>query len=194
MPWEKQFNIDEALGKAMEAFWAHGYEATSVQDLTDCMGINRGSLYATFGDKRRLFIQALRRYDAIHRVDWAATISRSRSPRQSIIGIFEEAIAVVLNRGSRLGCLLVNTALELSPHDTEISSIIDHSFSEMETFFNDKILEAQDIGQIPDTVDPTETSRALLSLFIGLRVLARSRPEEALLRSIAHQADVMIAG
>ena len=63
MPWEKQFDSDAVLDKAMQAFWARGYEATSMQDLVDCMGINRGSLYATFGDKHSLFIQALRRYD-----------------------------------------------------------------------------------------------------------------------------------
>ncbi len=193
MPWEKQFNIDEALGKAMEAFWARGYEATSMQDLVECMGINRGSIYATFGDKRGLFIEALRRYDAIHRHDWAEAISLTRSPREAILGIFEDAIEVVLNTGARMGCLLVNTALELSPHDAEISRIVEHSFSEMETFFREKIEDGQDAGQIPATIDPTETARALLSLFIGLRVLARSRPDEAVLRSIAHQAEAMIA-
>ncbi len=192
MPWEKQFNIDEALGKAMEAFWARGYEATSMQDLVDCMGINRGSIYATFGDKRGLFVQALQRYDAIHRHDWAEAISLTRSPREAIVGIFEDAIEVVLNSGVRMGCLLVNTALELSPHDAEISRIVEHSFSEMEAFFARKIEEGKVTGEIPDTVDPTETARALLSLFIGLRVLARSRPDESVLRSIAHQAEAMI--
>ena len=192
MPWEKQFNIDEALGKAMEAFWARGYEATSMQDLVDCMGINRGSIYATFGDKRGLFIQALQRYDAIHRHDWAEAISLTRSPREAIIGIFEDAIEVVLNSGVRMGCLLVNTALELSPHDAEISRIVEHSFSEMESFFARKIQEGQATGEIANRVDPTETARALLSLFIGLRVLARSRPDESVLRSIAHQAEAMI--
>lgn len=56
MPWEKQFSPDDVLVKAMNAFWARGYESTSMQDLVACMGINRGSLYATFGDKRSLFI------------------------------------------------------------------------------------------------------------------------------------------
>ena len=58
----KCFNRDEALEKAIGAFWAKGYEATSVQDLVDCMGINRGSLYDTFGDKHKLFLEALDRY------------------------------------------------------------------------------------------------------------------------------------
>lgn len=70
MPWEKQFDVDDALTKAMHAFWARGYEATSIRDLVDRMGINRGSIYATFGDKRSLFIQALRHYDTRHREAW----------------------------------------------------------------------------------------------------------------------------
>ena len=78
MPWKKQFDTDEALAKAMNAFWARGYEATSVQDLVACMGINRGSLYATFGDNRQLFIQALRRYDAQHREAWVAALEKRR--------------------------------------------------------------------------------------------------------------------
>lgn len=192
MPWEKQFNTDEALGKAMEAFWAHGYEATSMQDLVNCMGINRGSIYSTFGDKRALFIQALRRYDTIHRYDWAETLGRAHSPVQAIVGIFEEAIDVALERGGRSGCLLVNTALELSPHDAEISEIVENAFSEMETFFGRKVREGQDCGDVPAHVQPVEAARALLSLFIGLRVLACGRPREAVLRSIAHQAEAMI--
>ena len=70
MPWEKQFDPDTALDKAMQAFWAHGYDATSIQDLVDCMGINRGSMYATFGDKRSLFIQALNRYNTTRGEPW----------------------------------------------------------------------------------------------------------------------------
>lgn len=192
MPWEKQFNTDEALGKAMEAFWSHGYEATSMQDLVNCMGINRGSIYSTFGDKRALFVQALRRYDTIHRYDWAETLGRSHAPVQAIVGIFDEAIDVALDRGGRSGCLLVNTALELSPHDEEISEIVENAFSEMETFFTRKVQEGKDCGDVPAHVEPVEAARALLSLFIGLRVLACGRPREAVLRSIAHQAEAMI--
>jgi len=63
MPWTKNFDVDRTLDKAMRLFWAHGYEATSMQDLVDGMGINRGSIYSTYGDKRQLFLAALNRYD-----------------------------------------------------------------------------------------------------------------------------------
>lgn len=193
MPWEKQFDSDEALSKAMGAFWAQGYDATSMQDLVDCMGINRGSLYATFGDKRSLYIEALRRYDTLYREGWVARLVKSHGPRTAILAAFDEAIAAVLDAGSSDGCLLVNTALELSPHDDEISAIVDHGLSEMELFFRNMIEQGQAAGEIPPPVEPVDTARGLLSLFIGLRVLSRSRPEEALLRSVANQAGVLLS-
>jgi TetR/AcrR family transcriptional repressor of nem operon len=192
MPLDKQFNTDEALAKAMNAFWARGYEATSVQDLVDCMGINRGSLYATFGDKRSLFIRALRRYDSVHRGDWIAALTEAKSPREAIMGAFEGAVSAVLDSGSRDGCLLVNTALELSPHDEKISEIVSRGLSDMEDFFGEMIEAGQAGGEIPPSVAPIDTARSLLGLFIGLRVLARSRPDEALLRSVANQAAALL--
>lgn len=192
MPWEKQFDTDEALRKAMTTFWARGYEATSIQNLVDCMGINRGSLYATFGDKRGLFIQALRRYDAIHRQAWVTALARSGSPRKAIEAAFEGAIAAVLESGSRDGCFLVNTALELSPHDEEVAEIVGHGLVEMEAFFREMIEKGQASGEIPPHVAAADTARALLGLFVGLRVLSRSRPEKSLLRSIASQAEALL--
>ena len=192
MPWEKQFDVDQALGKAMQAFWAHGYAATSTQDLVETMGINRGSLYATFGNKRSLFIQVLRRYDAVYRQAWVEELAREGSPKEAIMGAFQAVIASVLEQGARDGCLLVNTALELSPHDAEISAVVAQALAEMESFFGRMIEQGQASGEIPDRIDATETARALLSLFIGLRVLSRSRPEDSLLRSIAHQAEALL--
>ena len=193
MPWEKRFDSEAVLDKAMQAFWSRGYEATSMQDLVDCMGINRGSLYATFGDKRSLFIQALRRYDTRERGAWVAALAAAKSPRESILAAFDGAVAAALDQGSRDGCLLVNTALELSPHDDEIAGIVAQGLAEMEAFFRGRIEAGQRAGEIPDTVEAGEAARALLGLFIGLRVLSRSRPEPALLRSLRHQAEALIA-
>ena len=196
MPWEKQFDVDAALAKAMQAFWARGYEATSMQDLVTCMGLNRGSLYATFGDKRSLFIQALRRYDETHRAAWLAAIRKANRPKDAVLAAFEGAIKAALDRqaaGASDGCFLVNTALELSPHDQEIGAIVARGFAETEDFFHAMIAEGRAAGEIPAGIEPQETARSLLGLFIGLRVLARSRPEQALLRSIARQAEALLS-
>lgn len=192
MPWEKQFDVDAALSAAMRAFWARGYEATSVQDLVACMGVNRGSLYGTFGDKRALFISALKRYDELYREAWVAALEQSGSAAESILGAFESAVAAVVDGDNRDGCLLVNTALELSPHDSEIGAIVSNSFTEMERYFRLKITEGWADGSISETIDAEQAAAGLLSLFIGLRVLARSRPEATLLNTIVGQARSML--
>jgi len=193
MPWEKQFDPDRALEKAMAAFWARGYDATSMQDLVEAMGINRGSLYATFGDKRSLFLQALKRYDAVHRAAWTDALAARLGPRAAILAAFDEAIRVAVEDGSRDGCLVVNTALELSPHDREVAAVVAEALAGMEDFFRRMIEAGRRAGEIPATVEPGPTAGALLSLFVGLRVLARGRPEAPLLSAVADQAAAMLA-
>ena len=193
MPWEKQFSRDEALTKAMHAFWARGYEATSPQALTQCMGINRASRYATFGNKHALFIAALRHYDQRHRAEFLAALSAQPSPKAAILGAFDQVIAAALEEGARDGCLLVNTALELSPHDPAVAEIVRHGLSEVEAFFRARIDAGRAAGEISQAIDATEAARALLGLFIGLRVLTRSRPDGAVLRALARQAEARVS-
>ncbi len=192
MPWDKQFNVDDALARAMEAFWAKGYEGVSMQDLVDSMGVNRASMYATFGDKRSLFIQALRLYAVDMLEAYLAGLERQYSPRQAVLAVFDDAVASALADDAHNGCFLANTSVELSAHDPEIAGIVAGGLSRMEGFFHRIIHSGQATGEIPVTVDATEASRALLGLLTGLRVLARSRPEEPLLRAIARQAGAAI--
>lgn len=193
MPWGKSFDTEDALAKAMEAFWARGYEATSMQDLVDCMGIGRGSLYATFGDKRSLFIQALRRYDQHHRSDWTGRLARLPSGKTAIIAAFDGVIAAALDGGCRNGCLLINTALELSPHDKEIGQIVSRCLADMELFFRDQLEKAQAAGEVSPTLSPDQTAKTLLALLVSLRVFTRTRPEPALLRAVAAHAETLIS-
>lgn len=192
MPWQKQFDDAEVLEKAMQAFWARGYEATSIQDLVDCMGLNRGSIYAAFGDKRSLFLKALQHYETHHRRSWLETLQARHTPRAAILSVFEGAIGAALLDRSRSGCFLVNTAIELSPHDREVADSVAAGLRETEGFFRDRILDGQDSGEIPAHVDAVGTARTLLGLLTGLRVLARSRPERPLLEALADQAAALL--
>ena len=192
MPWEKKFDEAEALDKAMQAFWARGFEATSVQDLVDCMGLNRGSIYAAFGGKRQLFIRALEHYETHHRRAWLTMLRERHSPRAAILALFEGAIGAALSDHGRSGCFLINTAIELSPHDDEIARAVAAGLAETEAFFRDLVLEGQRAGEIPPNVDPVQTARTLLGLLAGLRVLARSRPERPLLETLADQAAALL--
>jgi len=191
MPWEKSFDTDDVLGKAMAAFWARGYEATSMRDLVECMGIGRGSLYAAFGGKRRLFLRALALYDHRHRRRWTERLSACASPRRAILAAFEEVIAATLE-GSRDGCLLINTSLEMSPHDGEVATVVAKALEEMEAFFRTMVQRGQAAGEISPALDAAETARGLLALLAGLRVFSRSRPDEALMRGVARQAETLL--
>ncbi|HMB76711.1 MAG TPA: TetR/AcrR family transcriptional regulator [Kiloniellaceae bacterium] len=188
----KQFDSDAALGKAMETFWVRGYEATSVQDLVDSMGIDRGSLYATFGDKRQVFVAALRRYDDHYRKAWVNGLASTMAPRAVILSVFEDGIAAALGAKAREGCLLVNAALELSPQDPEVGHIVSSAFVEMERFFQAMIEAAQAEGAVPRRIVATEAAAGLLSLFLGLRVLARASPKPEMLQAIRKQAELLI--
>lgn len=193
MPWEKQFDVEAALTRAMEAFWSQGYEATSTQDLLARMGINRGSLYDTFGSKRSLFLKALEHYLAICQAPRVAAAARGRTPRETVGALFDGLVSEALGEGGRRGCLLVNTALELAPHDAEIARIVAAGLRDIETFFKATIEKGQEIGEIPPGVDAAEVARGLLGLMVGLRVLARSLPDKAVLDAIAARAKAMLA-
>ena len=188
MPWEKNFDVGEALGKAMQAFWARGYEATSMQDLVDATGVNRASLYATYGDKRSLFLAALRMYDERMRRGLLADLEARHGPREAIRRMFLAFAANVSEAGGNRGCFLTNTALELAPHDSEIGRVVAHAQKEIEAFFARMIEKAQALGEIPAHVEPEETARGLLASLVGLVVLTRSRPEKALLHGIVEEA------
>lgn len=188
MPWEKQFDRDDILDKAMQIFWKHGYEATSMQDLVDGAGINRGSLYATYGDKRALFLAALRMYDERMRAKLLEDLGARYGAREAIRQIFLAFISQASEKGGNRGCFLTNAALELAAHDSEVGRIVAHAQEQIEAFFVRMIKAAQAKGDASPRVKPTEAARGLLASLIGLVVLTRSRPERALLQSIADDA------
>lgn len=187
MPWEKQFNKDEALEKALAVFWERGYEATSMQDLIDCMGINRGSLYATFGDKHTLFVAALDMYDQRrHRL--LGALERRHPPREAIRQVFRLFVDGVEDNVASKGCFLTNCALELAAHDASVGSVVAKAQQDVEEFFVRMIRKGKADGTFPSHVKPTEVGRGLLAALLGLLVLVRSRPERTLLQSIVSDA------
>lgn len=188
MPWEKQFNRDNVLDKAMQLFWSRGYSATSMQDLVDAMGINRGSLYATFGDKHALFLAALRMFDEQVRVRLLSNLTAEFSPREAICELFRTfQREAALPNGNR-GCLLTNSALELAAHDPSVAKIVAEAQSQIETFFQSRIEAGREAGEIPPGRPASELSKGLLASLLGLMVLIRSRPDPILLGSVVDEA------
>lgn len=188
MPWEKQFDVDETLTRAMEAFWARGFDATSMQDLVRCTGVNRASLYATYGDKRSLFLAALQQYDQNVRKAMLMQIEHRHPPVQAIRQLFRVFAEQPPVDGVRRGCLLSNTALELAAHDEEVRAVVAAGQQDMEAFFRRMVERGRADGSIPAAIDPDRAAKGLLAALLGLAVLVRSRPDPVLLAAVADQA------
>ena len=187
MPWEKQFDVDRARRNAMSAFWTHGYETTSMQDLLEAMGIQRGSFYDTFKSKRDVLLAALAEYDQGRRETFRK-LAQGHSPKQAVEALFRAVVAEAKSESGRRGCFLVNSALELAPRDPDVAKIVNRAFAETETFFRSMIERGQAEGEIPKHVDPVRTAQALLGMLLGMRVLARSGAGAGVLKAIAAQA------
>lgn len=177
MPWERSYIAEDVLEAAMRAFWARGYQATSMADLVKATGLNRGSLYAGFGNKRALFLQALAHYDRTYRMGVLADLRRSAGPKQAIYAAFDMA-----SRGHDSlpdGCLMVNSAMELAPHDPEIAALVTASLRQVETFLADCLRDAAGMGDLPAGRDIAETAKVLQGLMVGLFVLSRAGADRA---------------
>jgi TetR/AcrR family transcriptional regulator, transcriptional repressor for nem operon len=184
----REFDEAKALEKAIECFWERGYEATSMRDLATKMGISAPSLYNTYGDKHALFAQALERYLDHSARALIKRFEDSLPPKQAVRRFIEEIIKHSINDRERRGCFLVNSALEVAPHDRELGTFIADRFSEIEAFFYRSIKAAQAEGAIPRNRAAKDLARLLLGVLLGIQVLARSKPEQALIEGVARPA------
>jgi TetR/AcrR family transcriptional repressor of nem operon len=145
----RSFDEDKALDAAIACFWSRGLEATSVRDLAEHMGIQGPSLYNAFGDKRTLFARALERYATRTMRERIARLEGQHDPKTAIRTFVQDAIERSVADRHRCGCLLVNSALEVAPHDTELRARIAAYLEEIATFFRRNIAAAQAAGTIP---------------------------------------------
>ena len=184
----REFDESRALEAAMQCFWRRGYEATSLRDLTGAMGLTAPSLYNSFGDKQQLFGQALERYldrttrDRLHRLEQTLT------PRKALECVFAEIIEHSLKDRERKGCFLVNSALEIAPHDARCRAMIAAQFTGIEAFFRRCIAAAQRDGTASKDINAEDTARLFLATLLGIRVMARTNPRREILEGLARPA------
>jgi TetR/AcrR family transcriptional repressor of nem operon len=131
----REFDESRALEAATLCFWQHGYEATSLRDLTAAMGLTSPSLYNSFGDKQQLFERALEHYLDRTTRDRLRRLEEMLAPRQALEQFFAEIIGHSVKDRQRKGCFLVNSALEIAPHDARCRAMIAAQFAGIEGFF-----------------------------------------------------------
>lgn len=179
----REFDEEAVLTLAVEYFWDHGYETTSIRDLAQAMGLTTASIYNAFGDKRGVYRKALDFYVQRSFVDRVGRFEK-KPPREAVSAFFREIIDRSLSDPKRKGCMLVNSALELAPHDPEFERVISKVLAEVEAFFTRCVRAGQSDGTIGRRQGASDLGRALLGALLGIRVLARTRPERELLEGL----------
>ena len=182
MARHKEYDEKEVLQKATELFRYQGYEKTSLQDLVSHMGIHRRSLYDTFGDKHTLFIKALEHYDNNMKKNMDIEVKKSQTAKDAIRSLLEMAISK--DNEKSIGCLTVNSAVELTLHDQVVAEKIEQNFSKTEKMMLEILLRGQKSGEISNRHDIEILSQFFLNSFVGLRVLVKTTNDKNKLKNI----------
>ena len=188
MPRTKEFDEAEVLDQALELFRARGFKHTSFTDLVDELGVSRQSLYDTYGDKQTLYQTALRRY-----LDRALDSMRRKlddpaSVREVLTELFEGIIAGGCTAKGTPGCFMVNSMVELAPHDADTRAVAQIHAREIEGLFASRLSQAQRKGEIAKSKDPVALARFLYHTILGLGVASRALGERDSLKQSARLA------
>lgn len=174
----RAFDEHQALIRARDLFWSRGYSATSVQDLVDELSVQRGSLYAAFGDKRDLYLKAVALYARENRERLEAMLDagpvlpvlrRMLTEPASLTGAQEGA-------DRRRGCLVGNTAAELLPRDEQACALVAAAFEAFIQTVAAALKRGQDTGEVTTTAAPEAQAHMLLILFQGAALVSRAQP------------------
>jgi TetR/AcrR family transcriptional regulator, transcriptional repressor for nem operon len=180
----KEFDAERALASAMDVFWRHGYENTSLDALMQEMGIARQSLYDTFGDKRALYFKAMAYYRQQTNSSMRQQLASARTVREGfnrlLLGLASES-----REQHARGCLLLSANMERAVDDEEIATFLADNQAEVESIF----VEALRRGQRDGELDSNQDARALAKFFVvtiqGMRAMARLKSDQRALRQVA---------
>jgi len=171
----------------MALFWRRGYEATSIQDLVEATGINRGSIYATFGDKKGLFLAVLDHYGEKVGKPLMAELS-DPDPRRAIERMLDSIIRRTSDPRFPRGCLNTNTSVECPASGDEIARKIAEGFGRQESAIYGVLRRAQAEGSLASTLDPRALARFFMGVAHGLNVVSKAVADPGVLKDIAKVA------
>jgi TetR/AcrR family transcriptional repressor of nem operon len=160
----REFDEEAALEAAMDAFWAKGYEATSMADLCTCTGLHKGSLYQAFGDKHTLFMNALRHYADSEFFETTNVAEGLSSPLEILRVVVDK---ICDDAGGEKGCMMINSMIELAPHDPEVKAALQGFGRQRMQTITRMIAGAQEAGEISVATEPEKLARQLMMTLAG---------------------------
>mgnify|MGYP001456085031 CR=1 FL=1 len=176
----REFDPQEAIQGAMNVFWRSGYGDTTMEDIVSETGVSRYGLYGTFGNKKDILLAAIRHYErTIEETFWAG-LRRPDARGAEIAEHWQMLRDYAEDECFCNGCLIVNVAAEVAPHDLDIAAEVQRIDAKHAELFARAIRNGQAAGEIADDVDPNGTAKMLVALSRGgaLMIRAGVKPAE----------------
>lgn len=193
MPRPEVFNRKDIVQKVQQVFWAKGYNGTSMQDLVDATGLNRSSIYNSFGSKHELFMLSLKEYQEQSSANLDQLRLKAKTPLEVLRSLFEMAVHQISGDHKNKGCMLVNCATELANQEAEVQHWLAGSNEKMQGKFADLLEAARDEGELAADTDTRVLSHFLLMSLQGLRVNGLTNRNPKLLSAMVDQVFKNIA-
>ena len=187
-----KFSREKALSSAQQVFLSKGYEAASLDDLLTAMNIGRQSLYNSFGDKRHLFLEAIK-LEVKEDLEELHTFFNSHQPIKKQVLSWLSHLNQLKTSEKRKGCLILNSAMELAGHDKEIADIVNHSRQAQETLFKTAFERAKANNELPVQFDCLHTAQYFVVAFAGMILIAKSNPKSPALAAMAQKLAECVA-
>jgi TetR/AcrR family transcriptional repressor of nem operon len=185
----RQFDPEEVLDRSMREFWERGYRETTVDDLVGVTGVNPGSLYHAFpGGKRGLFLKALDRYSKLVVPEKMGALERPGAGVAELRAYFDGLVDDLTTPEGRMGCLMVNSTMELAAEDSEVGALARGHMARLERNAERALRNARRRGEVPRTVDPRAKATQLMATGMGLMVVGKTDPGRKVLETIVDAA------
>ena len=184
MARQKEFNPDQIINKALALFRLRGYEATSVNELVQHLGIGRGSLYNTFGNKHALYLAALDRY--LEQSEEAPMLTSPLNAKDAISAILFQQVSQALEDAPLGGCFFVNSAVELAAHDADVASRVKNNLATGEEAFYQ--LLSHDPTLALSAAERRQFAQFFINTVLGVRLMAKTNPDRTMLMNVVTTA------
>ena len=191
----RAYDAGIALKQATETFWRTGYSGTSLDRIAAATGMNPPSLYAAFGNKRALYLEALARYWEISLAATREALAKDRPLDESLMLAYEAALSIYFSgKGPARGCFVIGTAVAEAAEDTEIRTSVARGLEMIDADFEARFRRARESGELKPDADPAALAALASATMHSIAVRARAGGRRAELKEMARKAANAICG
>ncbi|WP_213736305.1 TetR/AcrR family transcriptional regulator [Bradyrhizobium sp. dw_411] len=191
----RAYDADTALKRATDTFWRTGYSGTSLDSIAAATGMNPPSLYAAFGNKRALYLEALAHYWELSLAATRKALAEDRPLAESLMAAYEAALSIYFSgKGPARGCFVIGTAVTETVDDPDIRKSVAAGLRSIDADFEARFRTARDRGELKDDADPTALAILASATMHSIAVRVRAGTPRAELRQMARKAVSVICG